>query len=144
MELKEIEPRTLTDKIAESMSEAEDKDEAEYRPTPEAEQLLEPASINRPIPVHDKSIYEEPYSTNIYDDYKRFRIASDSNDQSRNSKWSLLCLIIGSIIGGIVTGLSMHFTQNSVCATLPNDFKPSDKIVYFQAEVSAMIVYFHL
>ena len=107
MELKEIEPRNLTDKIAESMSEAE------------AEQLLEPAPINRPIPARDgESIYEDPYSTNIYNDYKGLT-ASDNNDQSRNRKWSLLCLIIGSIIGGTVTGLSMHFTKTPLCATLP-------------------------
>ena len=107
MELKEIEPRNLTDKIAESMSEAE------------AEQLLEPAPINRPIPARDgESIYEDPYSTNIYNDYKGLT-ASDNNDQSRNRKWSLLCLIIGLIIGGTVTGLSMHFTKTPLCATLP-------------------------
>ena len=115
MELKEIEPKNLTDKIDESMSEAE----AEYRPTPEAEQLLEPAPINRPIPARDgESIYEDPYSTNIYNDYKGLT-ASDNNDQSRNRKWSLLCLIIGLIIGGTVTGLSMHFTKTPLCATLP-------------------------
>ena len=114
MELTEIEPRNLTDKIAESMSETE----SEYRPTPEAEQLLEPTPINRPIP-DGESIYEDPYSTNIYNDYKGLIIAPDSNDQSRNIKWSLFCLIIGSIIGGTVTGLSMHFTKNPVCTTLP-------------------------
>ena len=132
MELKENEPRNLTDKIVESMSEANAEDYAEseantyveplYRPKQgEAEPMLEPEPINRPIPVqrvNSGSIYETPYSTNVYGG---LRIAFDSNNQSRNRPWSLsyliITLVIGIVIGATVTGLTMHFTSNYVCET---------------------------
>ena len=137
MELKENEPRNLTDKIVESMSEANAEDYAEseantyveplYRPKQgEAEPMLEPEPINRPIPVqrvNSGSIYETPYSTNVYHDYGGLRIAFDSNDQSRNRKWSLsyliIALVVGIVIGATVTGLSMHFTSNPVYKAVP-------------------------
>ena len=138
MELKENEPRNLTDKIVESMSEANAEDHAESeantivepinrsKPQGEAEPMLKPEPINRPIPVqriNSGSIYENPYSTNVYHDYGGLRISLNSNDQSRNKKWSLSCLIIGLliglIIGSTVTGLSMYFTNHPVCETLP-------------------------
>ena len=138
MELNEIQARNLTDKIVESMSEANAEDYAEseantyveplYRPKQgEAEPMFEPEPINRPInrPVqraNSGSIYETPYSTNVYHDYGGLRIAFDSNDQSRNRKWSLsyliIALVVGIVIGATVTGLSMHFTSNSVCETV--------------------------
>ena len=100
--------------------------EPRYRATPEAERLLEPEPIDRPIPASDRdSIYENPYSTHIYHNYGGSRISfrSSSNAQTRNRKWSLLCLIVGLVIGlaigASVTGLSMHFTKTPVCATLP-------------------------
>ena len=138
MELKENEPRNLTDKIVESMSEANAEDYAEseantyveprYGPKPEgeAEPMLKPEPINRPIPVqriNSGSIYENPYSTNVYHDYGGLRIAFDSNDQSSNRKWSLsyliIALVVGMVIGATVTGLSMHFTSNPVCKAVP-------------------------
>ena len=136
MELNEIQARNLTDKIVESMSEANAEDYAEseantyveplYRPKQrEAEPMLEPEPINRPIPVqrvNSGSIYETPYSTNVYHDYGGLRIAFDSNDQSRNRKWSLsyliIALVVGIVIGATVTGLTMFFTSNSVCETV--------------------------
>ena len=100
--------------------------EPRYRATPEAERLLEPEPIDRPIPASERdSIYENPYSTHIYHNYGGSRISfqSSSNDQTRIRKWSLLCLIVGLVIGlaigASVTGLSMHFTKTPVCATLP-------------------------
>ena len=137
MELNEIQARNLTDKIVESMSEANAEDYAEseantyveplYRPKQgEAEPMLEPEPINRPIPVqraNSGSIYETPYSTNVYHDYGGLRIAFDSNDQSRNRKWSLsyliIALVVGIVIGATVTGLSMYFTNHPACETLP-------------------------
>ena len=153
MELKEIEPRNLTDKIVESMSEAEIEADTEaetdayvepkYTHTPEteveintsvvlipkaeAELLLGPEPINRPIAARDsESVYENPYSTNVYHNYGGTRISFQTfgNDQSRSKKWSLSCLIIGLgiglLIGATVSGLSifMHFTKKSVCTTL--------------------------
>ena len=165
MELKESEPRNLTDKIVESMSEAEDgtyikkaeaeglysrtdkiaesmseanaEDDAEAEADPyveplnrsiiqaEAERMLKPEPINRPIPAPDReSIYETPYARHIYRNYggSRITIQNYSNEQSRNRQWSLPCLIIGLVIGlligATVTGLSMHFTKPPVCATL--------------------------
>ena len=115
MESKEIEPRNLTDKILESMSEAEANRHIEprCRPTPE------PKPINRPIPEHDReSIYEIPYSTHMCHNYDGSRISlrNFGNDQSKNEKWSLFCLVIGLVIGLIigstVTGLSMHFARS--------------------------------
>ena len=52
MEPKEIEQKNLTDRIVESMSEAEADIYIEpiSTPTPEAEVLLEPKPINPPIP----------------------------------------------------------------------------------------------
>ena len=135
MELNEIQARNLSDKIVESMSEANAEDYAEsepntyveplYRPKQgEADPMLEPEPINRPIPVqrvNSGSIYETPYSTNVYHDYGGLRIAFDSNNQSRNRSWSLsymiIALVIGIVIGATVTGLTMHFTSNSVCET---------------------------
>ena len=87
------------------------------RPTPEAEVLLEPKPINRPIPARE-SIYENPYSTPMYHNYGGSRISfrNFGNDQYRNGKWSLFCLIIGLVIGLIigstVTGVSMHFARS--------------------------------
>ena len=121
MQPKEIEPRNLTDKILESMSEAEAHRYIEPRskPTTEAEKLLEPKPMNRPIPAGDReSIYENPYSTHMYHNYGGSRISfrNFGNDQSRNGKWSLFCLVIGLaiglIIGSTVTGLSMHFAKS--------------------------------
>ena len=132
MELNEIQARNLTDKIVESMSEANAEDYAEsepntyveplYRPKQgEAEPMFEPEPINRPIPVqraNSGSIYETPYSTNMYHKYGGSRISfrNFGNDQSRNGKWSLFCLLIwlaiGLIIGSTVTGLSMHFARS--------------------------------
>ena len=108
MELKEIEPRNLTDKIVESMSEGETDAYVEPKDTytpetevginksvvpiseAEAELLLEPESINRPILATDgESVHEK-------------------NGRSCK-KWSLSCLIIGIVIGGTATGLLMHF-----------------------------------
>ena len=153
MELKEIEPRNLTDKIVESISEAETDTyvEPKYTHTPEteveintfvapipeaeAELLLKPEPINRPISATDRQsiyetpyrqfIYETPYSTRIYHNCggTRVPIRNSSRDESGNIKWSLSCLIIGVLIGlGIgatVTGLSMHFTKTPIYATLP-------------------------
>ena len=80
---------------------------------------LKPKPINRPIPAGDReSIYENPYSTNMYHNYGGSRISfrNFGNDQSRNGKWSLFCLVIGLaiglIIGSTVTGLSMHFARS--------------------------------
>ena len=80
---------------------------------------LKPKPINRPIPAGDReSIYETPYSTNMYHNYRGSRISfrNFGNDQSRNGKWSLFCLVIGLVIGLIigstVTGLSMHFARS--------------------------------
>ena len=105
MESKEIEPRNLTDKILESMSEAE------------AKRHIEPRC--RPIPEHDReSIYEIPYSTHMCHNYggSRISLRNFGNDQSKNEKWSLFCLLIGPVIGLIigstVTGLSMHFARS--------------------------------
>ena len=104
------------------MSEAETNDYIEplSRPTPEAEVPLKPKPINRPIPEGDReSIYENPYSTHMYHNYGGSRISfrNFGNDQSRNGKWSLFCLVIGLaiglIIGSTVTGLSMHFAKNT-------------------------------
>lgn len=95
-------------------------------PKVEAELLLEPEPINRPIPARDsESVYENPYSTKVYHNYGGTRISFQNfgNDQSRSKKWSLYCLlvglVIGLLIGATVTGLSifMHFTKKSVCAT---------------------------
>ena len=107
-----------TDKIVESMSEAEIEADTEaetdayvepkYTHTPEteveintsvvpipeaeAELLLEPESINRPILATDgESVHEK-------------------NGRSCK-KWSLSCLIIGIAIGGTATGLLLHFTN---------------------------------
>ena len=138
MELTEIEPRNHTDKIVESMSEANADDDGKaevntniapiFRPIlqTEAELMLEPEPISPPIPDHDtESIYDDPYSTHIYHNYggtRAFAYRNSSNDQSGNRKWSLSCLIIGVliglVIGATVTGLSMHFTKPPVCATL--------------------------
>ena len=161
MELKENEPRNLTDKIVESMSEANAEDYAEseantyveplYRPKQgEAEPMLEPEPINRPIPVqraNSGSIYETPYSTNVYHDYGGLRIAFDSNDQSRNRKWSLsyliIALVVGIVIGATVTGLSMHFTSNSVCETVSTapplvTATPSNSIEKLEEEIQIL------
>ena len=60
----------------------------------------------------------------MYHNYRGSRISfrNFGNDQSRNGKWSLFCLVIGLaiglIIGSTVTGLSMHFTNNPVCETV--------------------------
>ena len=137
MELKENEPGNLTDKVVESMCEANAEDHAESeantivepinrsKPQGEAEPMLKPEPINRPIPVqriNSGSIYENPYSTNVYHDYGGLRIAFDGNDQSSNRKWSvsylIIALVIGIVIGAIVTGLTMHFTSNPVCETV--------------------------
>ena len=136
MELNESEPRNLSDKIVESMSKAEAEDDAEVEANPyieplnqpilqaEAELMLKPEPMNRPIPAPDReSIYETPYSTHIYRNYGGSRITIQnnndqmySNDQSGNRKWSLSFLIIGLVIGATVTGLSMHFTRKPLCA----------------------------
>ena len=104
MELQEIEPRNMTDKIVESMSEAE------------AEGGSESISEN----VTD-SIYENPYSTHIYHDFGGAIIPprNFNDDQSTDEtsfqkiekrKWYLLYLVLGLLTGVIVTGLSMHLT----------------------------------
>ena len=140
MELKEIEPRNQTDKIVESLSEANADENDNAKPEAdidtgrlnqpileiEAEVMLNPEPINRPIPAPDReSIYEEPYSTRIYHNYGGSRISfgNSSNDQSGKAKWSLSCLIIGLIIGLVigatVTGLSLHSLKTPMCATSP-------------------------
>ena len=103
MELQEIEPRNLTDKIVESMSEAE------------AEAGPEPISENE-----TDSIYENPYSTHIYHDFGGSIIIRNFNDDQSTDetifqkieqrKWHLLWLVLGLLTGVIVTGLSMHLT----------------------------------
>ena len=113
MELKEIEPRNLTDKIVESMSEAEADAYVEpidtYTPETEvginksvvpipeaeAELLLEPESINRPIPAPDGESVHEKISRTC-------------------KKWSLSCLIIGIALGATATGLLMHFKNGEL------------------------------
>ena len=129
-----------TDKIAESISKANAEDDAEAKANPyieplnqpilqaEAELMLKPEPMNRPIPAPDReSIYETPYSTHIYRNYGGSRITIQnnndqmySNDQSGNTKWSLssliIGLVIGLVIGAAVTGLSMHFTRKLLCA----------------------------
>ena len=112
MELKEIEPKNLTDEIVESMCESE----------VDADVVAETELILKPEPVHQairqrydsESIYENPYSTNIYHDYGGEVAVLDNNDQSRNRKWPLsrliIGLVIGLVIGGTVTGLSIQFT----------------------------------
>ena len=139
MKLKESEPGNLTDKIAKSMPEANTNDDASTKAEPdihteplnrpmlqvEAELMLKPEPINRPAPDRE-SIYENPYSTNVYHNYGGTRISFQTfgNDQSRSKKWSLSCLIIGLgiglLIGATVSRLSifMHFTKKSVCTTL--------------------------
>ena len=98
MELQEIKPRNLTDKIVESMSEAE-----------------------------AEAIYENPYSTHIYHNFGGSIIPARNyfDDQLTDEtifhkigkrKWSLLHFILGLFIGGTVVGLSMHFI---VCTTAP-------------------------
>ena len=128
MELQEIKPRNLTDQVLESMSVAEPDIYVEplYRPTPDVKLPLEPEPINDNGPyttVHGRpptvleSIYENPYSTHIYHNFGGSRIPfrNYDNEESRNRKWSLSFLIIGVlvgiVIGGTVTGLSMHFTK---------------------------------
>ena len=131
MELQEIKPRNLTDQVLESMSVAEPDIYVEplYRPTPDVELPLEPEPINHRhengpyTTVHGRtqtvqeSIYENPYSTHIYHNFGGSRIPfrNYDNEESRNRKWSISCLIIGLlvgiVIGGTVTGLSMHFTK---------------------------------
>ena len=116
MELKEIEPKNLTDEIVESMSESE----VDADVVAETELIVKPEPVHQTIQQrHDsESIYENPYSTNIYHDYGGLISVLDSNDQSRKRKWSLTCLIIGLVIGlpigGTVTGLSIHFTKKPV------------------------------
>ena len=101
----------------------------------EAELLLEPEPINCPISAHEsESVYEYPYSTNIYHNYGGTRISfqnfgneSIANDQSRSKKcakkWSLSCLIIGLVIGffigATVTGLSIFFITSEKTACAP-------------------------
>ena len=138
MELKEIEPRNLTDKIVESMSEVEAEAYVEPKytyspeteveiitsvvpiPKAEAEFLLEPKPINRPISARDsESVYENPYSKHVYHNYGGTRISFQNfrNDQSRSKKWMLSCQIIatlvGIVIGGTVTGILMYFTKKT-------------------------------
>ena len=160
--INEIQARNLTDKIVESMSEANAEDHAESeantivepinrsKPQGETEPMLKPEPINRPIPVqriNSGSIYENPYSTNVYHDYGGLRIAFDSNDQSRNRKWSLsyliIALVVGIVIGATVTGLSMHFTSNSVCETVSTapplvTATPSNSIEKLEEEIQIL------
>ena len=103
--------------------------EPRYRATPEAERLLEPEPIDRPIPASDRdSIYENPYSTHIYHDFGGSIIIRNFNDgQSTDEtflqkieqrKWHLLCLILGLLTGVIVTGLSMYIAKTPACRSL--------------------------
>ena len=105
MELQEIKPRNLTDKIEDSLSEAEA--EAEMIPGPE------------PISEHEsESIYENPYSTHIYNDYGGSIIIRNFDRPTEETifqkigkrKWSLFYLALGLLIGVTVTALYMHLT----------------------------------
>ena len=120
MELKEIEPKNLTDTI---------------RLGPEAKLLLEPS--------HDiESIYETPYSIHINDNYggsiKALR--NSGNDQSTQRKWSLFYIkfwyviigvLIGVVIGGTVTGLLMHFTNPFPTTTVPDTIAPTARNAFY-------------
>ena len=107
MELQEIKPRNLTDEIEESMSEAE----AEVMPGP------------KPISEHEsESIYENPYSTHIYNDYGGSIIIRNFDRPTEETifqkigkrKWSLFYLALGILIGVAVTGLSMHLPGKAI------------------------------
>ena len=123
MELQEIKPRDLTDKIVEYVHMAEA--EAEPLNRPEAELLVRPEPINRTISADDsESIYENPYSTFIYHDYggsiipPRNFIDDQSNDETifqkiEKKKWYLLCLVLGLLIGVIVPGLRTTISGES-------------------------------
>ena len=116
MELKEIEPKNLTDEIVESMCESE----VDADVVAETELIVKPEPVRQTIRQRydSESIYENPYSTNIYHDYGGAIAVFDSNDQPRNRNWSLSCLIIGIVIGlligGTVTGLSIQFTKTTL------------------------------
>ena len=159
MKLKESEPGNLTDKIVKSMPEANTNDDASTKAEPdihteplnrpmlqvEAELMLKPEPINRPAPDRE-SIYENPYSTNVYHNYGGTRISfrNSSSDQSGNRIWSFSCLIIGLVIGLVigatVTGLSMQFTK-TVCATLPTATSPNRTEVYEEWSPNCTEVY---
>ena len=127
MELKGIKERNLTDKIMESMSEAEPDAELDAKPDDEPDD--EPEVIQEPEPIFEhetESIYENPYSTHIYHDFGGSIIpARNFNDDQwtdetifqkiKKRKWSLFYLTVGLLIGGTIVGISMHFTQ--VCTT---------------------------
>ena len=103
MELQVIKPRNLTDKIVQSMSEAD--------------------STQRPELISEyetDSIYENPYSTHIYHDFggsitPARNFINDQENLKRAQKFEkrkcyLLCLVLGLLTGVLITGLSIRFT----------------------------------
>ena len=66
----------------------------------------------------DESVYEDPYSTNIYDIYNNERPEESRLDaffkHIEKRKWLFLFFLALSVIAPSVVGLSIHFTKNQV------------------------------
>ena len=63
----------------------------------------------------DESIYEEPYSTNIYDVYENLRPRKTILICLR--KWWLPFLFLGLVIGTLVVGLSIYCIKSPVMSS---------------------------